>query len=181
MMGRTHALLGLNALWVFEIARVSPFMADPTRLPLCILAAVGGALLPDLDASASLLQNLSLGGIRPLRLPARALHRYLGHRGALHSFLALGVVAVLALPLLWVEALAWLCLLLGFLSHLAGDGATKRGVPLLYPRRIAVHLLPRPWCLSTGSVAEESVFAVFALGAMVLLLRHLFALSAPLS
>jgi inner membrane protein len=182
MMGRTHALLGLNTLWIWEMAAV-PLVTgadDTTRLTLCLLAAVGGALLPDLDAPVSLLQNFSVGGIRPLVLPARALHRYLGHRGGLHSLLALGAVGVLALPLLWVDVLAWWGLLLGYGSHLLGDAATKRGVPLLYPRRAAVHLLPCPFRLSTGSLSEEVVFAVLSASAMLLLLRYLFALMALL-
>jgi membrane-bound metal-dependent hydrolase YbcI (DUF457 family) len=96
----------------------------------------------------------------------------------MHSLLALFCVGVIALPLFTGNAWAGVSLLLGYGSHLAGDACTKRGVPLFYfvsqRSRRAVHLLPRSWCLSTGSLAEEGIFVVVAMGAMALLLRVLF-------
>ncbi len=169
MMGRTHALLGLSCLWLLELGPPTP----PDRFALAAMGAVIGALLPDLDAQSSLLQTVRVGGIAPFALPARGLSRAFGHRGATHSLLALGVLALLALPLLGIEPLAWLGLLLGYLSHLLGDACTKSGVPLLFPRRQKIHLLPKSVRLSTGSLAEEGVFMVMAVPVITLLLRHL--------
>ncbi len=169
MMGRTHALLALSCLWLLEAGPPS----SPGHFALAALGAVLGALLPDLDAPTSLLQTLRVGGMRPLVLPARVLNRSFGHRGATHSLLALIIVALLAAPLLGLEPLAWLGLVLGYLSHLLGDACTKSGVPLFFPRRQKVHLLPKPLRLSTGSLAEEGVFALVAMLAITLLLRHL--------
>lgn len=187
MMGRTHLLLGLSSLWLLEGSGVLNAgtlnsllnVADNNRFLLCLVACGVGSLLPDLDASTSLLQNLTVGGIRPLILPARVLHRQFGHRGFLHSFLALGLVALSASPLLQIDFWVWLSLSLGYLSHLLGDACTKSGVPLLYPRHRVVHLLPRPWRLTTGSLAEEAIFGLLAIGALTLLLRHLLKLPLP--
>lgn len=183
-MGRTHILLGLNALWPMESQPLSGVLhSEPSRFPLCVGAVVLGALLPDLDAGQSLLSNLSLGGVRPFFLPARALHSTLGHRGVLHSLGALGIIGVVTLPIARFDVSVWLGLLLGYASHLVGDACTKRGIPLFYApffssARVSVHLLPKPLRLSTGSLAEEVVFTFLATPALTLLLRHL--LFAPL-
>lgn len=169
MMGRTHLLLGINALWLLEVGP----LPSPDRFVLAVAGAALGSLLPDLDARASLLQSLHVGGVRPLVLPARGLHRLFGHRGTLHSLLALGVLALLSLPLLGIEPLLWLGLLLGYASHLVGDACTRHGVPLFFPRRTRVHLLPKLLRLSTGSLAEDALFVLLALGCLTLLLRHL--------
>lgn len=169
MMGRTHALLGLNSLWLLEVGL--PPSSD--RFVLCALGAALGSLLPDLDARASLLQSLRVGGVAPLVLPARLINRALGHRGALHSLLALGVLSVLTLPLLNFEPLLWLGLLLGYGSHLVGDACTRHGILLFFPDRRRVHLLPKPLRLSTGSLAEEALFVMLEVLSLALLLRHL--------
>lgn len=180
-MGRTHVLLGLNTLWLpFSLGvGASPQLgASPQTWPVLVVATGFGALLPDLDASASLLQGLSVGGLRPMVLPAQMLHRQFGHRGALHSLWGLGIFAVLTVPLVIFASgagglLIWTGLLLGYASHLVGDGCTRSGIPLFYPRLTRIHLLPRGLRLSTGSSAEDAVFALLAMGALALLLRLL--------
>lgn len=169
MMGRTHALLGISSLWLIE-----PFIGSaPEAFALAVVGAALGSLLPDLDANHSLLQSMEVVGVRPMKLPGQALHRLFGHRGALHSLLALGVLAMVALPLVDIGPLFYLGLLLGYASHLAGDGCTRHGIPLLFPKRRRVHLLPRPLRLSTGSLAEEGLLVACALLDLALLLRHL--------
>lgn len=173
MMGRTHLLLGINAIWLLE-AGTAP---SPDRFVLAVAGAALGSLLADLDARASLLQTLRIGGVAPLVLPARLLNQVFGHRGALHSLFALGVLALLSLPLLGTLPLLWLGLALGYASHLVGDGCTRHGVPLFFPRRMRVHLLPKPLRLSTGSLAEDALFVLLALGCLALLLRHLLGMN----
>ncbi len=177
MMGRTHLLLGINALWLLEVGP----LPSPDRFVLAVAGAALGSLLPDLDARASLLQTIRIGGVAPLVLPARLLNHLFGHRGALHSLLALGVLALLALPLLGIEPLLWLGLLLGYASHLIGDACTRHGIPLFFPSRTRVHLLPRPFRLSTGSLAEDALLVLLALGCLTLLLRHLLGMSGQLT
>lgn len=177
MMGRTHLLLGISALWLLEAGP----LPSPDHFVLAVAGAALGSLLPDLDARASLLQTIHIGGVAPLVLPARLLNRLFGHRGALHSLLALAVLALLSLPLLGIEPLLWMGLVLGYGSHIAGDACTRHGVPLFFPSRVRVHLLPKPLRLSTGSLAEDALFVLLALGCLALLLRHLPGMNGLLS
>ena len=175
MMGRTHALIGIAALWLLELPGV---ITQETLAPL-VLCAVIGALAPDLDASDSMIKRLSVAGITPLAPVAQTLHRTLGHRGLLHSLLGLGLfTALCALPLaVWLGWPSGAALALGYLSHIGADAATKSGVPLLYPQRKRYHLLPKGWRFTTGSLAEEALFPLLALIVFWLLFSHLYFIS----
>lgn len=204
MMGRTHLLFGLNALWLLEGMRSVALtmgmpapLAEPLglavplgnaeRFVLCIGLVMLGALLPDLDASSSLLQNASIKGVQPLAPLGQLLHHRYGHRGFLHSLAALGRVGMLSSPLLLLDVALWfwpwVSLLLGYASHLLGDACTKSGVPLFWQanasgkanalKQQSFHLLPKPLRLTTGSQAEEAVFALLSALALSLALRHL--------
>jgi membrane-bound metal-dependent hydrolase YbcI (DUF457 family) len=196
MMGRTHLLLGFNALWLLEgIGLVAT--AWGTQAPLTIplgnaeaftlgtVAVMFGALLPDLDAASSLLQSASVKGVQPFMPIGQVLHQRYGHRGFLHSLRALGWLAVLSSPVLLLDLSLWfwpwMSLMLGYGSHLLADACTKSGVPLFWRanaswkggalKQQSFHLLPKPLRLTTGSQAEEAVFALC--GVMALALRHL--------
>jgi inner membrane protein len=155
-----------------------PLPKDVVGYDFGVLAAAAafGALLPDLDASESKIKHLKLGNsqFKPFLLPAQVVHGTDRHRGLLHSLWGMAVAGLLFLPFApWTGWAPVAALHLGYVSHLAGDSMTKCGVPLLYPRRRAFHLLPRAWRLTTGSQAEEAVFVFFALSAFALLLRSL--------
>ena len=171
MMGRTHALAGVASLWCQQLF---PSLLQPELLaPLSLLAALG-ALLPDLDASQSQIKHLSIAGVTPFAPLAILLNRALGHRGLLHSALGWGIATLLLIPLAWFGGVAVpLALSLGYASHLATDACTKSGIPFLYPNRKRYHLLPRPLRLTTGSMAEEALFALFAVLTVGLMLRQL--------
>ena len=141
--------------------------------PLGALAALG-ALLPDLDASQSQIKHLTIAGVTPFAPLAVLLNRTLGHRSLLHSLVGWGAATLLLLPLALVAGVGVpLALSLGYASHLATDACTKSGIPFFYPSRKRYHLLPRPLRLTTGSMAEEAVFALFAVLVAGLLLRQL--------
>ena len=170
-MGRTHALAGVASLWCLQLF---PSLLQPEQLaPLSLLAALG-ALLPDLDASQSQIKHLSIAGVTPFAPIAILLNRTLGHRGLLHSALGWGIATLILIPLAFFGGTAVpLALSLGYASHLATDACTKSGIPLLYPSRKRYHLLPRLLRLTTGSMAEEAVFALFAVAVAGLMLRQL--------
>ena len=172
MMGRTHALIGITALWLLELPGM---ITQETIAPLIFFTGIG-ALIPDLDAGESLIKRFSIGGIAPLAPIAVVLHRTLGHRGLLHSLAGLGLFTLLcALPLaLWLGWPYGAALSMGYASHIVADSATKSGVPLLYPRRKRYHLLPKGWRLTTGSLAEETLLPFLAFAVLLLLLRHLY-------
>lgn len=164
MMGRTHLLLGLNTLWLLQPLGTSE------SLPLLTLAVALGTLLPDLDAPNSLLQGLSVGGVRPFVLPARAIAPF-GHRGILHSLSGMLLTGVLSLPFATAHIEILLAFLLGYASHLAADACTRSGIRLLYPNPRRFHLLPRCLWLTTGSQAEEVIFVIAACSLLTLMLN----------
>ena len=172
-MGRTHALAGVAAIWVLPTS-----MTTETLASLTIFAALG-ALLPDLDANESQIKRLRFAGIMPFTPLALALNRTLGHRGLLHSLLGWGLATLLFSPLLFLPLAGMgtmglpLALSIGYASHLATDACTKSGIPFFYPRRKRYHLLPRPLRITTGSMAEDIVFAALATLLLTLLVRQL--------
>ena len=170
-MGRTHALAGAASLWCIQ-ALFRLFNPELVA-PLAILAALG-ALLPDLDASQSQIKHLSVAGIRPFAPLSSLLNRAFGHRGLLHSLLGWSIMTLLLLPLALILGITVpLTISLGYASHLTTDACTKSGIPLLYPGRKRYHLMPRLLRLTTGSAAEDAIFAIMAVAVAGLMLHQL--------
>jgi inner membrane protein len=170
--GRTHALVGLAALWLLVPLPGSEPM--PTLVAMCASAALG-ALLPDLDAGSSTIAWIEVAGIRPFAPLARWLARTLVHRGVLHSPVCLLALAtgclVLAAYVGWqVPAALWL----GYASHLAADALTVSGIPLWRKPSPRLHLVPKRLRFRTGSPIEEIVTVSAACAALYFLLRNLF-------
>lgn len=146
-MARSHVIVGLAA-WVAAapVLHLSP--VDPVYLGL----AVAGSLLPDIDHPQSWVGRRA----QPLSTVFAAL---LGHRGITHS-----AVAVVVLVALLVHAGsrrgAASALAVGYLSHLAADMLTPRGLRLAWPLR-------RTWGLPvcrTGSPAETIIVILLVCG-----------------
>ncbi len=169
----THALLGINTLWL--LAPLPPEVLQ-ANIGVLAAAAVLGALMPDLDASESKIKHLKIPNtqIKPFMLPAMIVSRSDQHRGLMHSLAGLGMMAIFAFPLTfyagWAVGIAFL---LGYASHLVADSATKSGIRLLYPRAQRFYLLPLAWRFTTGSLAEEALFLPLALCSLLLLVRSL--------
>ncbi len=176
MTGPSHIALGVSSVWLLRLVPGvvgTLSVTDGSSPGLLVGAAVLGSLLPDLDATHSTVKYLRLGArFQPFRVPARILSAHFTHRGPLHSLAGLGLLWLwLGLPtLLWLGWQPSLALMLGMISHLLGDASTKSGVPLLYPRPGRWHLLPPGWRLTTGSTAEQAVFACLLLPVLLLLL-----------
>ena len=178
MTGPTHLALGVSAVWLLAPipGAVGHGQASGAANPaLLALAAALGALLPDLDAQRSTIRYLRVDmgrgrRLRPFEPVAALVSRTLGHRGPLHSLLGIGVVwLLLGLPtLLWIGWQPSAAFALGLLSHLVGDGCTKSGVPLLFPRAGRRHLLPPSLRLTTGSLAERRFLALLAVPALLM-------------
>ena len=137
MMARSHVAVGL-AGWVV----VAPLLHLPPFDPGALTLVVCGALAPDIDHPQSWVGRRS----RPFStLVAGAL----GHRGITHS--ALAVVALVAVLLHGGTSRATVsAFAVGYLSHLAADMLTPRGLRLAWPFRKAWGW---PVC-RTGSPAE---------------------------
>lgn len=155
---------------------VLPIGLSSESISLAVVFATLGSLLPDLDARESKLSNVQIGGMTLVKPLARALNRRLGHRGPLHSLMALLVIALfVALPLsVFLNPFAGIGLALGYLSHLLLDAFTKSGVPLYWPDAGRVWLLPPRLRVTTGSAAEDVFFLLLTFVAAAFLLIHLF-------
>lgn len=169
----THALLGINSLWL-----LAPLPPELLGYDLGTLAACAafGALLPDLDASESKIKHLKIlgTGFKPFLLPAQFVSRTDQHRGLLHSLWGLGFITFITAPsLFWIGWAPVVALLLGYASHLLGDAATKSGIRLLYPSKVRFHALPSSLRVTTGSFAEEAMLPLLALGVFLLMFTRL--------
>jgi inner membrane protein len=155
MMARSHVVVGA-ASWV---AAAPLLHLPPLDLPDLALA-IAGALLPDIDHPQSWLGRRA----QPV---STVIARVLGHRGVTHS--AVAVVGLVAL-LVWSgqrrEAIS--ALAVGYLSHLAADMLTPRGLRLAWPLR-------RTWGLPlcrTGSPAEAVIVLGLAGGTVWWVVSH---------
>lgn len=118
------------------------------------------AVVPDIDLPTSRLGRVCFW----LSVP---LERNFGHRTITHSFVGLGLMALLASPLLLFWPFYFWCLVGGYWSHLWIDMINVRGVDLLWPSPIRV-VMPgnRDWRMEVGSKPEMILFiALFLLTA----------------
>jgi inner membrane protein len=113
--------------------------------------------LPDIDTTESFSGRL----IWPL---TNYLEQRFPHRSLTHSFMATGIVAGLAAPLLWLQWQLFLAVVLGYFVGWFADAFTKSGVEAFYPNpaRLVIPGNPRAR-LDTRSPAEYWVLttAVF--------------------
>jgi len=145
MTAATHTVFGLLTSAVAFSLSSTPLSRDYGAMS----GAVIGSLLPDVDSPTS-----AMGRLVPfVSIP---LERRWGHRTVTHSLLALGGVGVLAVPLIFVSWTLYLALLIGYLSHLIADCATKSGVPLFYPN-LTPCVIPASdrYRVHTGSLTGE--------------------------
>lgn len=170
MRWHTHAAASANAVWLFTILPVG--IVHPVFL---VIAAAFGGLLPDIDASDAKIKHLGWKGINPLAPLSFIFNAVFGHRGILHSFLALGALMIGGfLLLIWLPWQILLAVWLGYLIHLLLDAITPSGVPFFYPLDRRIRVLPRPLSIPTGSIVEELVFAIFAMLLAVYIFMNLF-------
>ena len=170
MLGHTHALIGSATIIGMQVATgfIQLHVIDgiPAGPVFCLTAGVVGALLPDIDAKESTInQELGLAGnLFHLMLNAFGVK----HRGLTHT--GLTALIVMGLGLLIGSHLGFsdvgLAFGLGYLSHLLADSLTKAGTPFLWPLADKMYLLPKPLRIRTGSPVETLLF--MALGAVVL-------------
>jgi hypothetical protein len=176
-------------------------MSLPVLFPGIIVSAIA-SLLPDIDEPESLIANAPDAAQRRLKRGKKGVDRstrrsvgvllsalqilfqglaYLvrilagGHRGATHMLLiAAGLSAgmyflgdAVGVPSLWMWFAA------GYLSHLVLDMLTPSGLEFLWPLiRRPLHLVPRPLCITTGSVGDTVVRVILMAAAAWLLYQQ---------
>jgi membrane-bound metal-dependent hydrolase YbcI (DUF457 family) len=177
MLGRSHLLIGLTAGVVLDsLVHISgPPLTSATPVPLELIInkaifffmVAFGALLPDIDNARS-----TMG--RKFGWVSKEIQHIAGHRTIFHSllglllgsFLAIGleqlVVFLLAqrgfiLPaqLIGASHLVFVAVLFGCIIHIAADGLTQGGVPLLWPYHKRFGFPPDPhWRFRSGDWPE---------------------------
>ncbi len=184
MVGKSHLLVGLAAGVVLDsIAHLSgPPLTLATSVTLALLVKksvyyfmVGfGSLLPDIDNARSAIGR-KLGWI------SKEIQHVAGHRTIFHSLLGLLLGSLLAigleqlviyllvqkgfiLPAQFVGAshLVFFAVLFGCIVHIAADGLTEGGVPLLWPIHKRFGFPPNPhWRFRTGDWPEYVIVYSF--------------------
>lgn len=145
MTGKTHIIGGIAASLAF--AQITHY--DPVIL-LC--AGTLGALLPDICHGGS-----KIG--RSFPVLSKIINVLFGHRTFTHSLLFL-VLAGILLNALGVNEAAGAGILVGMVSHLLLDMATKNGIKLFFPLKITIRF---PITATTGGAAEYAVFSALSL------------------
>lgn len=155
MMARSHVIIGV-ATWL----AAAPILHLPPFDPIDLGAVVVGSLLPDVDHPGSWVGRR----IRPV---STAIAATFSHRGITHS-----AIAVIGLTLLLLNAGyrrgGVSALAVGYLSHLAADMLTPRGLRLAWPLRGTWAL---PLCRTDSGMESVIVLAIMC-GTAWWLVRH---------
>ncbi len=177
MEGRSHLLVGLTAGVVLDsIVHLSgePLTMAKT-VPLILLVkkavyyfSVGfGALLPDIDNARSTMGH-------KFGIISKGIQRIAGHRTIFHSLIGLAIGSLLAIGLerlviyllnqhgfmpsatfVGGSHLVFFGVLFGCIMHIAADGLTMGGVPLLWPNHTRFGFPPNShWRFRTGTWPE---------------------------
>lgn len=154
-MARSHVVVGLAA-WIAAARLLHVAALDPVYLGL----AVAGSLLPDVDHPKSWVGRRT----RPV---STAIASVLGHRGVTHSAVAVLCLSVLLLHAGYQRA-GVSALAVGYLSHLAADMLTPRGLMLAWPLR---RTWAFPLCRS-GSPMEPAIVLMLTAGIAWWIWRH---------
>jgi inner membrane protein len=180
MNATTHAVFGVAALaGCFLLAGEAP---PPYAYPAAVIAA----WIPDVDNPRSRLGNGLSRTKSPilnailwpvswaLRAVSFTLFSTVGHRTLTHSLLGVGIFVVLVSPTATLAPDLFVALVAGYASHLIADALNTKGVPLLWPVRRRVRILPGG--VRSGGIAEFAVALVAAVaagyGIYALHLRH---------
>lgn len=175
MTGKTHQLIALTAV-AAAAARWPQILGIGASL-LALIAAMSGALTPDIDhPAANIWKRFPAGSI-----VGRIVRMVLGgHRNISHSILGAVLITFLSRRLLDVihpdylaQALAVRqAYLVGYYSHLASDTFTDRGIPWFWPLRLSIGLPPGPatFRITTGSVVERRLLRPLLLALLVAIL-----------
>lgn len=167
MLGPSHAAIGAcAALAAAHVVGADTAIAHGLGAPAPVAGLAAAAIVAPIGAIAALLPDLDEPGSTLGKLLPRWWHRLTpGHRRSTHSLLAVALVGLLVHFVVTRFGFGGLTVtvlvVVGMLSHLAADGITDHGVPLLWPWR--QHFgLP---LFRTGTWPEHAVVSLAVMGA----------------
>lgn len=145
MTGKTHIIGGLAASLAFaQVTNYNPV--------LLVGAGVIGAVIPDICHGGS-----KVG--RAFPVVSKVINVLFGHRSFTHSLLFLVLMSILMNSFVTNESVT-AGILVGMVSHLVLDMATRNGIKLLFPLKIRVRF---PLTTRTGGTVESLVLAALSL------------------
>ena len=144
MTAPTHIAFGL-----LTVAGSFSFFSLPLHRNLpAVACAIIGSVLPDIDSPRSYIG-------RVLPFASIPIEQQWGHRTITHSLLCLLALSFMIWPLLIWQPACYAAVILGYMSHIVADCATKSGVPLFYPHSAAcVFPGSAKYRIKTGSMGE---------------------------
>lgn len=155
MSGKTHAIVGMNAIWILPALG----LVDWRVFPFLFAGLIGG-WLPDIDARESELHDETYNFTKIFFI-----NKIFGHRRFFHSFLANGLfylILRLTLPPSFyglAEILA-----IAYFSHIFIDGFNTKGCTYLYPSNWCINWVPEFMQSPCGGWADDLLFILGAMG-----------------
>jgi inner membrane protein len=164
MTARTHNAIALASLVTVAVY----FPPEHLNLLTLIVGVVGtdiGALIPDLDTGGNYLWGLLPQGQRLGNSLSKVFYK---HRTITHSLVGAFLVYEFfnwLLPRIFNPSFIdphtiFVCIMIGFVSHLVADSFTVEGIPLFFPLKFNIGIPPiKSLRIQTGSWVEK--FLVF--------------------
>ncbi|RJR29101.1 metal-dependent hydrolase [Candidatus Microgenomates bacterium] len=162
MTGKTHDVIAFASLLTVA-AYFPPGELNVATASACVVGNIVGATLPDVDQATNKLWDMLPGG----DYLGRVFHKlFLGHRTLTHSLIGVYLVHLLlqfVLPkILNPSYIVWhtvyVSMMIGVLTHLAGDSLTKDGLPLLFPLKVKIGFPPfEAFRITTGKWIENII------------------------
>lgn len=162
MTGKTHNVISFATLLTFAVYQ-PPTALNFLTLFCAVVGNIVGTLSPDLDQASNRLWDLFPGGdffgrlFKPI---------FMGHRALSHSLLGMylyyelikWVLPKFLNPLYVNVDLVVASIMIGFVAHLAADGITEEGLPLLFPLKLKIGFPPiTSWRIKTGRWFENLI------------------------
>jgi len=147
MLLRTHLAITLCGILIF-------LSAVENKITFVVVALIA-TMIPDLDTPFSKAGNHLI--FRPFQL-------FVKHRGLIHSFTFLFLVTLFFVLFIPVLAFGFF---LGYVLHIFADSFTQEGIQVFYPIKKRTS-----WKIRTGGKTEVSVFVVFLLADLFLIILN---------
>ncbi len=161
MSGRTHAMVGANAVWIAAL-----FVPVDRAFPILIAVGAFAGLLPDIDAVSAKIHFLG-GGV------LGAFRNIFKHRGFFHSLLAVaGLFLFAAFFLSGYHPALPVVLATGYASHLFIDGFNKKRTRYFFPLKKSYRFLHEELCSPIGGSLDQLFFILGAAGIFFFLFSH---------